>query len=171
MALSPLSVMFLEQMAMTNAAYKKIVVAVDGSATSDLALNEAIRLAGAGDAEVLALYIVDNGQLMFDVAYYDPTPVMHALAESGERALAAAAQRLAAQGVSYETRLVTEQAVGGDIAGSVNEAASNWGADLIVIGTHGRRGVRRLVLGSVAESVMRQANVPVLLVRGQAAEG
>ncbi|EHP43976.1 universal stress protein [Cupriavidus basilensis OR16] len=156
---------------MTNAAYKKIVVAVDGSATSDLALAEAIRIAGTGDAQVLAVYVVDNGQLMFDVAYYDPTPVQQALAESGERALAAAAQRLSGQGVRHETRLVTQQAVGGDIAGAVNEAAADWGADLIVIGTHGRRGVRRLVLGSVAESVIRQASVPVLLVRGQAAEG
>ncbi|MDR3383129.1 universal stress protein [Cupriavidus basilensis] len=156
---------------MTNAAYKKIVVAVDGSATSDLALAEAIRIAGTGDAQVLALYVVDNGQLMFDVAYYDPTPVLQALADSGERALAAAAQRLSAQGVRHETRLVSQQAVGADIASAVNDAAVEWGADLIVIGTHGRRGVRRLVLGSVAESVIRQASVPVLLVRGPAAEG
>ncbi|MGO4155674.1 universal stress protein [Cupriavidus sp. YAF13] len=156
---------------MTNAAYKKIVVAVDGSATSDLALAEAIRIAGTGGAQVLALYVVDNGQLMFDVAYYDPTPVLQALTDSGERALAAAAQRLGAQGVRHETRLVAQQAVGGDIASAVNDAAAEWGADLIVIGTHGRRGVRRLVLGSVAESVIRQASVPVLLVRGQAAEG
>ncbi|AJG21298.1 universal stress protein [Cupriavidus basilensis] len=156
---------------MTNTAYKKIVVAVDGSATSDLALAEAIRIAGTGGAQVLVLYVVDNGQLMFDVEYYDPTPVLQALADSGERALAAAAQRLSAQGVPHETRLVTQQAVGGDIASAVNDAAAEWGADLIVIGTHGRRGVRRLVLGSVAESVIRQASVPVLLVRGQAAQG
>ncbi len=155
---------------MTDAAYKKIVVAVDGSATSDLALTEAIRVAGPGDAEVLALYVVDNGQILFDAGYYDPTPVLQALADSGERALAKAAQRLAAEGVRHQTRLVRQQTVAGDIAGSVNEVVSDWGADLIVIGTHGRRGVRRLVLGSVAESVLRQASVPVLLVRGKAME-
>ncbi|WP_420996021.1 universal stress protein [Cupriavidus sp. 30B13] len=156
---------------MTNAAYKKIVVAVDGSATSDLALTEAIRLAVGGEAQVLALYVVDNSQMLFDAAYYDPTPIQQALTESGERALAAAARRLEAEKVKYEARLVNEPTTVGDIAASINEAAAAWGADVIVIGTHGRRGVRRLVLGSVAESVIRQASVPVLLVRGQAAEG
>ncbi|MNT96676.1 hypothetical protein D3C72_2388300 [compost metagenome] len=56
----------------------------------------------------------------------------------------------------------------GDIGASINEAARLWGADLLVIGTHGRRGVRRLVLGSVAEAVIRQSTTPVLLVRGEA---
>jgi nucleotide-binding universal stress UspA family protein len=74
-------------------------------------------------------------------------------------------------GATFETKLVTEPAVAGDIAGSINEAARQWGGDLLVIGTHGRRGVRRIVLGSVAEAVIRQATMPVLLVRGQAAEG
>ncbi|WP_454723528.1 MULTISPECIES: universal stress protein [Cupriavidus] len=155
---------------MTNAAYKKIVVAVDGSATSDLALTEAIRLAVSGEAEVMALYVVDNSQMLFDAAYYDPAPIQQALTESGERALAAAAERLEAGKVKHEARLVTPETSLGDIAGAINEAAAQWGADVIVIGTHGRRGVRRLVLGSVAESVIRQATVPVLLVRGQASE-
>ena len=63
---------------------------------------------------------------------------------------------------------VAAMPVPGDIGASINEAARQWGADLLVIGTHGRRGVRRLVLGSVAEAVIRQSTTPVLLVRGEA---
>ncbi|CAN7520753.1 putative universal stress protein [compost metagenome] len=153
---------------MTSTAYSKIVVAVDGSSTADLALGEAIRVAAPGGATVLALYVVDTGTPMFDAGYYDPSQLQKAFEESGQRALQAASQRLAAAGVAHETRLVTEAPVPGDMGASINEAARQWGADLLVIGTHGRRGVRRLVLGSVAEAVMRQSTMPVLLVRGEA---
>ncbi|MBB2920733.1 universal stress protein [Cupriavidus alkaliphilus] len=153
---------------MTSAAYGKIVVAVDGSSTSDLAVDEAIRVASPGGATVLALYVVDTGTPMFDAGYYDPSQLQKAFEESGQRALQAAAQQLAGAGVTHETQLVTAAAVPGDIGASINEAARQWGADLLVIGTHGRRGVRRLVLGSVAEAVIRQSTVPVLLVRGAA---
>ncbi|MGY2489733.1 universal stress protein [Cupriavidus sp. CP313] len=153
---------------MTSTTYSKIVVAVDGSSTSDLALGEAIRVAAPGGATVLALYVVDTGTPMFDAGYYDPSQLQKAFEESGQRALQAASQRLAAAGVAHETRLVSEAPVPGDLGASINEAARQWGADLLVIGTHGRRGVRRLVLGSVAEAVMRQSTMPVLLVRGEA---
>ena len=153
---------------MTSTAYSKIVVAVDGSSTADLALGEAIRVAAPGGATVLALYVVDTGTPMFDAGYYDPSQLQKAFEESGQRALQAASQRLAAAGVAHETRLVTEAPVPGDMGASINEAARQWGADLLVISTHGRRGVRRLVLGSVAEAVMRQSTMPVLLVRGEA---
>lgn len=152
---------------MASAAYSKIVVAVDGSSTSDLALGEAIRVAAPGGATVLAVYVVDAGMPMLDAGYYDPSLLQKAFEESGQRALQAAAQRLAAAGVAHETRLVNEAPVPGDIGASINEAARQWGADLLVIGTHGRRGVRRLMLGSVAEAVIRQSTMPVLLVRGE----
>jgi nucleotide-binding universal stress UspA family protein len=154
---------------MTSTAYKKIVVAVDGSSTSDLALREAIRVAGGG-ATILALYVVDNATMLFDAGYYDPSQIERAFMESGTRALEAASKVLGDAGVKFEMKLVTEPAVTGDIAGSINAAASEWGGDVLVIGTHGRRGVRRLVLGSVAEAVIRQSTMPVLLVRGKASE-
>ncbi len=154
---------------MTSALYSKIAVAVDGSTTSDLALREAIRVAGQGGAKVLALYVVDNATVLFDAGYYDPSQIERAFAESGQRALEAASARLAAAGISHETTLVKDLPVTGDVAASLNETARQWGADLLVIGTHGRRGVRRLVLGSVAEAVIRQSSMPVLLVRGEVA--
>ncbi|WP_454765246.1 universal stress protein [Cupriavidus campinensis] len=155
---------------MTSTAYSRIVVAVDGSSTSDLALGEAIRVAGSSGATVLALYVVDNGVMLFDAGYYDPSQIQRAFEESGKRALEAAGKALADAGLAFETKLVMEPAVAGDVAGSLNEAAREWGGDLLVIGTHGRRGVRRLVLGSVAEAVIRQATMPVLLVRGKVSE-
>ncbi|CAG2160228.1 universal stress protein [Cupriavidus numazuensis] len=154
---------------MTGAAYNKIVVAVDGSSTSTLALDEAVRVAGPGSATVLALYVVDNATPLFDAGFYDPSQIQKAFVESGQRALEEAASRLAAANVKHETRLVSEAPVPGDIGASINEAARQWGADLLVIGTHGRRGVRRLVLGSVAEALIRQSTMPVLLVRGEGA--
>ncbi|MBV8270822.1 MAG: universal stress protein [Cupriavidus sp.] len=155
---------------MTSTAYSKIVVAVDGSSTSDLALQEAIRAASGGGATILALYVVDNAMVLFEAGYYDPSQIERAFVESGTRALEAAAKVLGDAGVKFETKLVTEPAVVGDIAGSINVAAREWGGDLLVIGTHGRRGVRRLVLGSVAEAVIRQSTMPVLLVRGKTSE-
>ncbi|WP_423195466.1 MULTISPECIES: universal stress protein [unclassified Cupriavidus] len=155
---------------MTKAAYGRIVVAVDGSATSDLALDEAIRVAGSSGATVLAMFIVDRGVMLFDAGYFDITQMEQAYVDSGKKALESAAARLTAANIPFETRLVTEPAVVGDVAASLSEAAREWGGDLLVIGTHGRRGVRRLVLGSVAEAVIRQATMPVLLVRGQVAE-
>jgi nucleotide-binding universal stress UspA family protein len=152
---------------MSSKAYSKIAVAVDGSTTSDLALQEAIRVASGGGGTVLALYVVDNGVMLFDAGFYDPTQIERAYVDSGKKALEAAGSVLGSAGVPFETKLVADPAVIGDIAGSINAAASEWGADLLVIGTHGRRGVRRLVLGSVAEAVIRQSTMPVLLVRGK----
>lgn len=120
---------------MTSTAYNRIVVAVDGSSTSDLALREALRVAGGG-ATILALYVVDNGVMLFDAGYYDPTQIERAFADSGKRALEAAGKVLADADATFETKLVTEPAVAGDIAGSINEAAREWGGDLLVIGTH-----------------------------------
>ncbi|MCA3188193.1 MULTISPECIES: universal stress protein [unclassified Cupriavidus] len=152
---------------MSSKAYSKIAVAVDGSTTSDLALQEAIRVASGGGGTVLALYVVDNGVMLFDAGFYDPTQIERAYVDSGKKALEAAGSVLGSAGVAFEAKLVADPAVIGDIAGSINAVASEWGADLLVIGTHGRRGVRRLVLGSVAEAVIRQSTMPVLLVRGK----
>jgi nucleotide-binding universal stress UspA family protein len=130
--------LFTEGNAMASKAYSKIVVAVDGSSTSDLALQEAIRVASSG-ATILALYVVDNAMVLFDAGYYDPSQIERAFVESGTRALEAASKLLGDAGVKFETKLVTEPAVAGDIAGSINAAASEWGGDLLVIGTRPTR--------------------------------
>jgi nucleotide-binding universal stress UspA family protein len=70
-------------------------------------------------------------------------------------------------GVKSERRLLEVQQLRDRIADQIARETKNWRAELIVIGTHGRRGVSRLLLGSVAESVIRIARAPVLLIRGK----
>ena len=96
---------------MASNTYSKIVVAVDGSSTSDLALQEAIRVASGSGATVLALYVVDNGVMLFDAGFYDPSQIERAYVDSGKKSLEAAGQVLGAANVKFETRLVTEPAV------------------------------------------------------------
>jgi nucleotide-binding universal stress UspA family protein len=69
--------------------------------------------------------------------------------------------------VAFETHLITIETLKQSASEAIASDAETWGADLIVIGTHGRRGLRRLFLGSVAEGVARAAATPVLLIRGK----
>jgi nucleotide-binding universal stress UspA family protein len=86
-----------------------------------------------------------------------------ALREGGEQILAEARATVAKAGVAVE--VVQLDTLSGRVSDLVIDHARTWRADLIVIGTHGRRGVGRLLLGSDAEQILRSAPVPVLLVR------
>jgi nucleotide-binding universal stress UspA family protein len=145
--------------------YKQILVAVDGSETSARALNAAVQLARDSDARLQSLYVVDVPLMSYDVPGYDPSYVRDALSEEGRHVLADAAALMARAGVKGPTRMVeTELMTGEDIAHRIQRAAQEFNADLVVLGTHGRRGVRRLMLGSVAEHILRIATCPVLLI-------
>ena len=148
--------------------YKKILVAVDGSDTSKLALAEAIRLAKDFQSTVRAVYIVDSPAMLFDVGYYDPTELRKSFIEAGTALLANTAAALTTAGLAQETTLVETTGVGEDVASALQREAVESGADVVVIGTHGRRGLAHAMLGSVAEKFIRQATTPVLLVRGTA---
>lgn len=148
--------------------YKKILVAVDGSETSKLALTEAVRLAKAFQSTVRAVYIVDSPAMLFDVGYYDPTELRKSFIQAGTALLADTGATLTKEGLTHETALVETESVGEDVAGALQREAVKWGADAVVIGTHGRRGLAHVMLGSVAEKFIRQATMPVLLVRGPA---
>ena len=148
--------------------YKKILVAVDGSATSKLALAEAVRLAKAFQSTVRAVYIVDSPAMLFDVGYYDPTELRKSFIQAGTTLLGEIEESLAKDGVPQETALVETEGIGEDVAAALQRDAAKWGADVVVIGTHGRRGLAHAMLGSVAEKFIRQATTPVLLVRGPA---
>jgi nucleotide-binding universal stress UspA family protein len=149
--------------------YQKILVAVDGSATSQRGLQEAIKVAKGTGAELLLVHVVNEAVMVPDYvpsAYYEP--LFAALRETGVKVLdqaVAAAQRAA---VRCERKLV--ETVGGRVADEVVKQAHAWSADLIVMGTHGRRGLKRLALGSDAELVLRLSSAPVLLVRDQPEE-
>jgi nucleotide-binding universal stress UspA family protein len=147
--------------------YSKILVPIDGSATADYGLREALKLASGSSATVFLLYVVDQYPLLVDMAaaasYQE---VQDDLRRYGEEVLAKAKTVVAASpGLKVET--IEREVVGGRVADVIVEEADKARCDLIVMGTHGRRGFSRLTLGSDAELVVRQAPVPVLLVRHQ----
>jgi nucleotide-binding universal stress UspA family protein len=144
--------------------YKRILVPVDGSATSTAGLNEALRLAKNQKARVRLVHIVDEVAIFAtSEGGLNIEPVIESLKSGGKRILARTAKLAAARGVRAETEIV-ENATS-RVADVLVARAKRWRADLIVMGTHGRRGVNRLVLGSDAELVVRNSPVPVLLVR------
>jgi nucleotide-binding universal stress UspA family protein len=147
--------------------YKRIAVAVDGSDTSTAALNEAAKLAKIMNSTLLLLHVCEEMPVVWNIEGMTTFPmeeVTKALIESGKKLLQKDKTRAAESGVSVETRLVENY--NGRIGAVISQEAEQWLADLLVVGTHGRKGLDHLLLGSVAEGVMRTANMPVLLVRG-----
>ena len=144
--------------------YRRILVPVDGSSTSIAGLNEALRLARNQKARIRLIHIVDE-RMIFSTAEagMNIEPVIDSLKSGGKRILEHAAKLAAARGVRAETDMVENAA--SQVADVLVSRARRWRADLVVMGTHGRRGVNRLVLGSDAELVVRNSPVPVLLVR------
>ncbi len=144
--------------------YKRILVAVDGSPASSKGLREAVRLAKGGQAKLFIVHVVDEFQAFAAMdgasAGVNLVPMLR---ESGKRILATAGAAAAKQKI--KPVLLLREMVGGSAANPIVREAKKQRADLIVLGTHGRRGLRRLVLGSDAEQVVRSAGVPVLLVR------
>lgn len=148
--------------------YRKILLAIDGSATSKAALAEAVKLAHDG-AEIRAVTVILSPTVTFPSPYgmaYDIGLLRNAAIEGGRAALEEAIQLLKEKGVTAEGSLIDlTETPSTDIAAALQGEAKDWGADLLVIGTHGRTGVKRFILGSVAEQIIRSSCTPVLLVR------
>ncbi|HXS90102.1 MAG TPA: universal stress protein [Steroidobacteraceae bacterium] len=144
--------------------YKKILVAVDGSPTSLRGLDEAVKVATGTGGRLLLVHVVNELLMTADAVpsvYYDS--IIESLRESGVKVLEQAATIVRRAEVSSEPRLV--ETLGGRVADEIVKQAKEWSADLIVMGTHGRRGLKRLAMGSDAELVLRLSPVPVLLIR------
>lgn len=144
--------------------YKKILVPLDGSKTSMRGLDEAIKLARLEKARLRLIHVVD----VFVVTptleggtYIDD--IQETFRASGQKMLAKAEALARKRGAKVDS--VQFDPVGGRAADVIIAQAKKWRADLIVIGTHGRRGLSRLVMGSDAEQIIRAAPVPVLTVR------
>lgn len=148
--------------------FSRILVSIDGSETSGLALQEAIKLAKEQHALLRLVHVVDLTPIYTDLAAPYVLDYQKALQAAGEKVVADGAAIAREAGVQFETRSIVIDRVGQHIADAVEQEAKRWQANLIVIGTHGRRGVRRMLLGSVAEGVARIATEPVLLIRGTA---
>lgn len=144
--------------------YERILVPVDGSSTALRGLTEAVKLAQATGARLKLVHVVNELLLDASVApsmYYEQ--VILDLRGGGQKVLAAAEGHAREQGAAVESELV--ETIGIRASEAILQAAKRWNADLIVMGTHGRRGLRRLALGSDAEMVLRQATIPVLMVK------
>lgn len=154
--------------------YTKILVPIDGSPTSLCAVTEAAGLASLCGAKIHLLHVVD---MMAHTYGSEPAEVYlkqtrpHVM-DAGESLLARTRAELEADGIKVETDL--RESLGERVSHIIVERATACGADLIVLGTHGLRGINRVLMGSDAEQVARTAPVPVMLVRlntGKSAPG
>lgn len=144
--------------------FSHILVPIDGSETSMRAVEKAAALAKAFSSEVTAVYVLDPYPFTgvgADFAY-GQAQYLNAATSEANKSLEEAKAALDAAGVSAKT-MVGE---GHAIHETVVRVGQTVGADLIVMGSHGRRGLEKLVLGSVAQRVLQTAHVPVLVVRG-----
>lgn len=145
--------------------YKRILVPFDGSDTSREALDSAIQLARESGGRLRIIHSLD--ELRYMTPYDYTVEVLETARSSANAALAQALELTMAAGVVAETALLEGLDLRlGDV---VADDARAWSADLVVVGTHGRRGVGRVLLGSGAEQIIRQAPVPVLAVRSSRA--
>lgn len=143
--------------------FNRIIVAIDGSRTAARAFDLALDLAATHAATLQAFYVIESSTVFYDVPGYNPSILRDELIEEGKKlghgALAAMKQR----NVTGDVK-VGEASTVDDVSELVLRAASEFNADLLVMGTHGRTGIKRLIEGSVAERTLRQATLPVLLV-------
>lgn len=142
--------------------FKKILVPVDGSSTSNQALDLALRLAKDDQASVRLLHCLD--ELAFLDAYEYSRELIQQARQAAQKILQDALATAQKTGVKADTLLL--ERAGQRLGHSVADACGDWGADLVVVGSHGRRGIGRLLLGSGSEQILRTSPVPVLLVRG-----
>ena len=145
--------------------YRRILVPVDGSATSKRGLREAIRIAKDQKAKLVLLHVLDE-RFVFaapEAAVYSERLIENMKA-GGRRVLERAEALVRASGLRADS--VLSESLGGRADDEIVKQAKKQRADLIVLGTHGRRGIQRLALGSDAELVVRNAPVPALVVRG-----
>ena len=146
---------------------KRIFVAIDNSSTSQKALDEAIQLASALGASLCIATAADEGPLtqhgMGLGSYIDIDKIKEEMRSTGNTLLDLAVAKAAAAGCQAEHLLIESSQK--RVAEMISDAASQWQADLIVVGTHGRRGFERLLVGSVAENLVRIATTSLMLVR------
>lgn len=145
--------------------YKRILVPVDGSHTSTRGLQEAVRLAKDQHATVRLMHVVDEWGVTQNLDVMGGAgDILDALEESGKKALRNAKTLTDRHGIKAEAAIFRN--LSGRVADFIVREARKWRADLIVMGTHGRRGFSHVLLGSDAEAVVKLSPVPVMLVRG-----
>jgi nucleotide-binding universal stress UspA family protein len=147
--------------------YTKVCVAIDNSSTASKALDEAIALCSALKAQLCIAFVADEAGLMQHGmglgTYMDVDKIKADMRATGNQLLDQAVTRAAAGGCKAEKLLI--ESANRRVAETLSDVASRWGADLLVIGAHGVRGVERLLVGSVAENLTRICGISLLIVR------
>ena len=146
--------------------YQRILIATDGSDISRSAVTSAIELASVVRAELVALYVVPR----YPVSYFeggitisvdDIARTEKQWSEKGQTVVDAVQQEAKAQGVTAIALVVQSDLV----AESIISAAKKHGCDLVVMASHGRKGIKRILLGSETQHVLTHSTVPVLVLR------
>jgi nucleotide-binding universal stress UspA family protein len=145
--------------------FDRILVPIDGSATSNRGLAEAIAMAKLMGGRIKLLHAFEMPPMAIgtEAALMRGEDIYNVARDAGQVVLSAAAASVKAAGLEVEEQLL--DCAGKRLCDHVADAARAWPASLIVLGSHGRRGIQRLLLGSDAEQILRCAPVPVLLVR------
>jgi nucleotide-binding universal stress UspA family protein len=142
----------------------KILIAIDGSDFSQAALQSVIARPWPPATEVKVLHVVEPPSLLMgrEMGGYDPEfeVVWKALREQAKHLVAKAAEKLQGTKLNVSTELVE-----GDPKSQIIDSANEWHADLIVLGSHGRKGLNRFLMGSVSQDVVRHAHCSVEIVR------
>lgn len=146
--------------------YKRILVPIDGSPTSVQGVDEAIRLAKLTGAKIHLVHVLDQLPFVTGFEVYS-VDIIGILKSAGTEIAKRMQDRVAASGVDVSS--FVSDVLPGRVCDVVMEQAEAMRSDLIVLGTHGRRGMSRLLIGSDAEQIVRTSSIPVLLVRGTAA--
>jgi nucleotide-binding universal stress UspA family protein len=147
--------------------YKKIMLAIDGSDTSNSAIDQVIKFTKDQDVHLRIIHVVDELFITYGGGTFDYLSYIALCREEGQKILDNAVKIITSQStIKVESSLIELTDLQGRIAEVIVDEAKKWSADLLVIGTHGRRGFSRFFLGSVAENITRIATIPVLLVRG-----
>ncbi len=141
--------------------FQRILIPVDGSDTSNKALVVALQMARDSGGRVRIVHSLD--ELSYMSGYEYSGDVVALAREQAGKVLADAKAIADSSGVPAEEQLIESPGV--RLGDCIAREATAWSADLIVVGTHGRRGVGRVLLGSGAEQVIRTAPVPVLVIR------
>lgn len=149
--------------------YKHILCPIDGSVTSNAGMYEAIQLAKEQNAQLHFLHVIDTYVPIVDMSGdFNVTYMIDILRENGAKVINNAVAAAKKAKVNADTKAI--ETVGDRTASYIVKEAETWPADLIVMGTHGLRGISRLVMGSDAENVLRTSKIPVLLVKSTPAE-
>lgn len=150
--------------------YKKVLVPLDGSALAECALNHVRALVKEGSAGEVMLFNVVKVDAPWAELYgqhFDINVMREALFASARKYLAGVEARLGAEGIKVKTATLEANRP----ARAIIDYARENGVDMVIIATHGYTGMKRLMLGSVALSVLHDSQVPVLLIRPESCRG